>query len=302
MKNPSHVILIRPANFGFNSETATSNKFQQFIQDDESSIKALCEFDSMVTVLKSNQISTTVFEDTIESIKPDAIFPNNWISTHPSGTITLYPMEALNRRLERRNDVVDYIKDLGFNQQIDLTESEKNGQFLEGTGSVIFDPNQHDAYACISSRTDVKLFESLCEALSFTPISFVAEDVNGNPIYHTNVMLSIGQHIVVVCSESIMDPIERAMVMHRLQIGNREVIDVTFSQMSRFACNCLEVNDALGNPHLIMSSTAYNAFSIDEINRIQQVVNIIAVDIPTIESIGGGSARCMLLGVITPSN
>lgn len=297
MQNPNQVILIRPANFGFNSETAISNKFQRQIEDHEAQAKALIEFNEFVEKLNAENIQVSVFDDTIIPIKPDAIFPNNWISAHPSGTIVLYPMEAPNRRLERRMDVINYLEDNGFKRIIDLTASEKDGNYLEGTGSIIFDPITNDAYACISSRTDVKLFEQVCRELNYNPISFLADDISSNPIYHTNVMLSIGEHCIVICSESISDPIERAMVMAQLKRSRRIIVDVNYQQMNNFTCNCLEVNDQNGNPKLIMSTTAYNSFSMEQLSQIESQVKIIHVSIPTIETIGGGSARCMLLGI-----
>jgi hypothetical protein len=299
MQNPDQVILIRPANFGFNSETAISNKFQREIEDHEAQAKALVEFNEFVKKLNAENIKVSVFEDTLAPIKPDAIFPNNWISVHPNGTIVLYPMEATNRRLERRKDVVKQLENIGFTTLIDLTAHENEGRYLEGTGSIIFDPNYSDAYACISSRTDVKLFEQVCRELNYNPISFLAEDVNGDPIYHTNVMLSIGEKCCIICSESIANPIERAMVLSKLKNSKRVVIDVSFQQMNHFACNCLEVNDQNGHSKLIMSTTAYNSFSFEQLEQIESQVKIIHVSIPTIETIGGGSARCMLLGVFS---
>lgn len=299
MQNPDQVILIQPANFGFNSETAISNKFQRQIEDHEAQAKALVEFNEFVKKLNAENIKVSVFEDTLAPIKPDAIFPNNWISVHPNGTIVLYPMEATNRRLERRKDVVKQLENIGFTTLTDLTAHENEGRYLEGTGSIIFDPIYSDAYACISSRTDVKLFEQVCRELNYNPISFLAEDVNGDPIYHTNVMLSIGEKCCIICSESIANPIERAMVLSKLKNSKRIVIDVSFQQMNHFACNCLEVNDQNGHSKLIMSTTAYNSFSSKQLEQIESQVKIIHVSIPIIETIGGGSARCMLLGVFS---
>lgn len=299
MKNPNELIMIRPANFGFNSETAQSNRFQNEQQIDNSSILAIQEFDHMVSDLLKSGLIINVFEDTSIPIKPDAIFPNNWISTHENGTIVLYPMEAENRRIERREDILDFLRNKGYDTAlIDLTRSEVDAKYLEGTGSIIFDSVNRDAYACISSRTDVKLFEQLCKKLNYNPISFLAEDVSGNAIYHTNVMLSIGEHVIIICSESIPDMVERAMVMNTLKASNRTLIDVSFAQMNQFCCNCIEVDDINGNSRLIMSSTAHNALHDNQINQIAQTTTILPVDINTIETIGGGSARCMILGIL----
>jgi len=299
MKNPVELIMIRPANFGFNSETAQSNHFQNGQLNYDSSTLAITEFDNMVSTLRNAQLSVTVFEDTKTPLKPDAIFPNNWISAHEDGTIVLYPMEAENRRIERREDVINFLKTKKYNTSlIDLTEAETQTKYLEGTGSIIFDSVNRDAYACISSRTDVELFEHLCKKLIYNPISFISEDAIGNAIYHTNVMLSIGEHIIVICSESIPDLIERAMVLKRLKASNRTLIDVSFRQMNQFCCNCIEVDDIKGNSHLIMSLTAYKALRQDQIEEITKTTSILPVDIHTIETIGGGSARCMILGVL----
>ena len=250
MKNPVELIMIRPANFGFNSETAQSNHFQNGQLNFDSSAVAVKEFDNMVTTLRNAELAVTVFEDTQTPLKPDAIFPNNWISAHENGTIVLYPMEAENRRIERREDVVSFLRDKKYNSSlIDLTKAEAQAKYLEGTGSIIFDSVNRDAYACISSRTDMELFEQLCTKLNYNPVSFISEDAIGNAIYHTNVMLSIGEHIIVICSESIPDLIERAMVMNRLKASNRTLIDVSFKQMNQFCCNCIEVDDSKGNSH-----------------------------------------------------
>lgn len=298
MKNYNHIVLVRPANFGYNFETAQSNRFQKQVDETDLHEKAIREFDNMVTLLQDNQLSVKVFQDSETPSKPDCIFPNNWISFHPHHGVVLYPMEAENRRFERRTDIIDHLQVLSGNQQLtDLTSYETEGQYLEGTGSVIFDPVNEDAYACISSRTDARLFSILAKELHKTPISFEAFDLNGYPIYHTNVMLSIGENSVIICSESITDPVERIMVTERLKASGRVVIEVNFRQMNQFCCNVLEVDNQDGEPFLIMSSSAYNGFTEEQLDQIKQRVGIIVVDITTIENVGGGSARCMQLGV-----
>lgn len=297
MNNPNALIMVRPEKFGFNVETAISNKFQQI--SDEQNIQELAqnEFDAMVNQLIREAIEVVVFNDTPEPVKPDCIFPNNWISMSPNGEVVLYPMEAKNRRLERREDVVAW---MGLRREIsiiDLTEYEKHGDYLEGTGSIIFDHNNRIAYCAESSRSNVVLFEKLCSDMNYTPISFVAKDLNGYPIYHTNVMLSIGDQVAVICAESIENPIERNMVLNAIQQTKKEIIEIDFQQMVHFGANCLEVNDISGQSKLIMSKTAFKSLKTDQIQRIQLHSKIIAVEIPTIESVGGGSARCMLLGV-----
>jgi hypothetical protein len=297
MNNPSRIIMVRPAHFGFNTETAASNKFQKTASIDNSQDLALAEFDNMVDKLRSKEIDVLILEDTNEIVKPDAIFPNNWVSFHPDGTSVFYPMEALNRRIERRKDIYELLPDFDSKQLIDLTHYEKENRFLEGTGSIIFDHRNKLAFCAISSRSDVGAFEDLSRKLGFTPISFEAHDINGHAIYHTNVLLSIGENITVVCDAAITNPIERAMVLNQLNNSGNVVVTIDFQQMNQFAANCLEVNNRHGQPYLIMSETAYMAFPKASLNNHCGKVEIISVAIPTIEKIGGGSARCMMLGV-----
>jgi hypothetical protein len=297
MNNPNKIIMVRPAHFGFNAETSNSNKFQNKYESVYSHELAVQEFDQMVALLKAENLNVCVIQDTPFPIKPDAIFPNNWVSFHPEGRAIFYPMEAKNRRFERRKDLFDFVESYDVNQILNLTSFEDVNQFLEGTGSIIFDNTAKKAYCAESSRSNIHLFEHLCSIIQFRPISFFACDMNGFPIYHTNVMLSIGDHIAVVCLESIENQLERALVLSSLQATNRVIIEVDLKQMNQFAANCLEVNDTAGRAKLIMSNTAYNAFTDEQIQSMQAKVDIIMVNIPTIERIGGGSARCMLLGV-----
>jgi hypothetical protein len=299
MNNPNKVIMIRPANFGYNSETAPSNRFQINKMNENIQETAQKEFDGMVEKLKTENIDIIVFEDNHSPIKPDAIFPNNWISTHPDKSLVIYPMEAKNRRLERRDDVIHYLTNNGYtNNIIDYTQYENENLFLEGTGSIIFDAVNKLAYACISSRTNEHLLNKLCKQLNYSPIVFVAEDIHNTPIYHTNVMLSIGDSIVVICSESITNHLERAMVLQSLRNTKKTIIEVSFAQMNSFACNCLEVVDTNNQSKLILSTTAYTSLTISQRIQIEQTTQFVAVEIPTIEQVGGGSARCMLLGVV----
>ncbi len=296
MNNPEVLIMVRPANFGFNDQTADSNKFQNFEEGHEVQNLALREFDAMVNALLSGNLDVRVIDDSPDPKKPDAIFPNNWISLHPDGTKILYPMEAPNRRLERRPEVLG-IHSFGMNNSwLDLTYFEQEGKYLEGTGSIIFDHQNRVAYCAESSRSNIQVFETLCAKLGFRAVSFLATDLNGFPIYHTNVMLSIGDHVVVICSESIENPIERTMVLNALKSSKKTVVEISLSQMTQFAANCLEVNDVNGNPVLVMSETARHSLNEDQLQTIEKEVRILSVPIPTIEKIGGGSARCMLLG------
>lgn len=297
MNNPDAIIMVRPANFGFNWETAESNKFQNDFHVENAQNLAVQEFDAMVELLRGEDIDVRIFDDSFEPIKPDAIFPNNWISTHEDGRTVLYPMEAKNRRLERRTDIYDLLPLHNENACIDLTHYENENKFLEGTGSIIFDHSNKTAYCAISSRSNVVVFEEICKMLNYRPISFEATDLNGFQIYHTNVLLSIGENVIVFCSESVENPIERAMLLKEFENTQRLVVQVSQKQMNSFAANCLEVNDKMGNPKLIMSKTAFNSLSGEQISAIESYVKIVSVAIPTIEKIGGGSARCMMLGV-----
>jgi len=297
MNNPNAIIMVRPANFGFNEETAASNKFQNTEEIQDAPSKALQEFDAMVEKLRSADIDVRIFEDTPNPVKPDAVFPNNWISLHPDGRSVLYPMEAPNRRIERRLEVLALTQKHSPDALLDFTAFENQDKFLEGTGSIIFDYYTKTAYCAESSRSDVAVFERVCEKLDFRPISFDARDINGFQIYHTNVLLSIGDNIIVWCSACVENPIERAMVQSALRDTNRIFIEISFQQMANFAANCLEVNDKNGHPVLILSDTAYAALQPEQLALIRSRVKIVSVNIPTIETLGGGSARYMLLGV-----
>lgn len=297
MNNPKKVIMVRPANFGFNPETAVSNSFQQHKEDNESAkTLAKSEFDCMVAALKEHDIVVDVLQDSSQPMKPDAVFPNNWVSFHPDGSAVLYPMEAENRRLEIREDVFALVENFKVSKLHDLTDYVHKNQFLEGTGSIIFDHQNKKAFCSVSSRSDIRLFEYLCLRLDFIPISFASHDLSGKEIYHTNVMLSVGEDIAVICSEAISDALERSMVLAQLADTNRIMIDVSFQQMNQFACNCLEVVNKNEEAFLIMSNTAFHAFTKKQIELIRTRVKIVASSIPTIETLGGGSARCMLLG------
>jgi len=289
--------MVRPANFGFNIETAESNKFQKSATIQNVHLLALAEFDNMVEQLRKEEIEVLVFQDTEIPHKPDAIFPNNWLSFHPNGVSVLYPMEAKNRQIERRMEIFELVPEYNFQNNIDISNYESENKFLEGTGSIIFDHDQNKAYCAVSSRSNTAIFEELMSKLGFKAISFEALDLNGHQIYHTNVMLSIGDQIIVVCSESISDPLERHMVLNELNLSNKAIIDIDFSAMTNFAGNCLEINNKSGQSVLVMSETAHNHLTENQIFEISKKSKIVFVSIPTIESIGGGSARCMMLGV-----
>lgn len=293
----SNILLVRPARFGFNIQTADSNAFQDSSNGDEEVIarKALLEFDRFVQELQVKGVNCFVFEDNAEPIKPDAIFPNNWVSFHHDGTVVLYPMLAPNRRAERRQDIVDALAEK-FNiiNTIDLSAHEAEGRFLEGTGSIVFDHANHIAYASLSQRTDEELFRQLCNRLDYRPVVFRSYDAQGHAIYHTNVMMCIAPGFAIVCSNSITDTTERQQVLDTLQATGHEIIDISINQMNHFVGNMLMVQNNEGKEILVLSQTAFEAFDEMQAEQIKAYTELLPIAINTIEQIGGGSARCMM--------
>lgn len=285
-----------PLHFGCNATTAENNHFQEKIENSKHLEQmGAKEHYLFRELLQAFEIPTFTLQDDEYVSNSDAVFLNNWFSVMPDNKLVIYPMWAKNRRTEVREEVITFIKDRSdITKVLDYTPYLDSNQYCEGTGSIIFDFEQKKAYACISERTDVKLFEKICDDLGFTPISFLAEDIKGNSIYHTNVMLSIGENIVVICSEAIVDTIERQIVLKSLQVSNRLIIDITFQQMNQFAGNVFEITNKKGEAILCMSSAAKNAFTFHQIDQIQKRCKILAVPIPTIEKAGGGSVRCMI--------
>lgn len=295
MQFSNKVLLIRPANFGFNEQTAFSNAFQNKVDVSDIHKNVLKEFDQMHRKLSNAGIGVLVIEDTTDPVKPDAIFPNNWISMHKKGTIILYPMEAENRRWERRSDIVNMLDErYDVKEWIDLSVSEAFGQFLEGTGSVVFDHKDKTAYAAISSRTDPSLFDELCTMLRYKPVAFHAFDDNNKPIYHTNVMMCIGNRFAVVCMDSISDRSEQALVRRSLIAAQREIIEINIDQMKCFAGNMLQLQNRERKKILALSQTAYDALNTSQKNKIKKFTEMLPLTIPTIEKAGGGSVRCMI--------
>lgn len=292
------IMMVRPARFKFNRQTAVSNAFQKEIlnlSDEEILTKAQQEFDEFVSLLRINGINVMVIEDSKEPEKPDAIFPNNWISMHQNGQVFLYPMCTPNRRLERRKEVIDEInKKFIINELIDLSSSESENLFLEGTGSIIFDHPSQTAFACISPRTDLNTYIKHCKTLGYEPIYFNSEDINGNLIYHTNVMLTIGVEFAVICLETIKNDLEKKIVVETLKKSGNEIIEISESQMNCFAGNMLQLKNDKDELILVMSLSAYNSLNTKQILQIEKHTKILKANIPTIETIGGGSARCMI--------
>jgi len=291
----SHLLMIRPVAFGFNAETAVNNAFQQVGSNQDAQIKAEKEFDVFVNKLRAAGVDITVIQDTPEPRTPDSIFPNNWISFHNDGTIILYPMFAVNRRAERKPHVIAELKKkFIINNTIDLTAFENKNLFLEGTGSMVLDRVNQISYACISPRTDLSVLKEWCQKTNYTSCSFRSVDQNGGEIYHTNVMMCVADKYVVICLDSIPNAEERNNVIQQINQSGKEIIPITLDQMNQFAGNMLQVENKEGEKYLVMSSRAYHSLTTEQISKIHTYNNILHSDLDTIETNGGGSARCMM--------
>lgn len=296
-QSTNSIFLVKPANFGYNLETSISNAFQNEVNLDAEEIKTkvIAEFDAMASLLLEKGIDVHIIVDTDFPIKPDAIFPNNWISMHANGQVILYPMLAENRRLERRPEIIDFLKqEFRINEVIDFSAFEKENQILEGTGSIIFDHKNKNAYACISPRTDKDLFINLCKEIDYKPIYFYSYDQNGKEIYHTNVMMNIGNGYVVICLESITDASEKQMVIHSFNKTKHQIIDVSQEQLKSFCGNMLELERLNKKNLLVLSNSAFEAFNNVQKEILSEYCELLPISIKTIETIGGGSVRCMI--------
>ncbi|NCI46399.1 amidinotransferase [Sediminibacterium sp. WSJ-3] len=293
--------MIRPVNFRFNTETAVNNSFQQDAADQQVQEKAAAEFDSLVAQLRSHGIRVTVVNDTPDPYTPDSIFPNNWVSFHASGRIYLYPMFAANRRLERKQHVIEAVQgQYHIRERIDLSGYEQDAVFLEGTGSMVLDRENKIAYACLSPRTHEKALQDFCERENYRPIGFTATDEQGQPIYHTNVMMCVADRYVVICADSIQHPNEKEWVLDTIIGTGKQVIPISRNQMNHFAGNMLQVCNASGEPFLVMSTQAYRSLSAEQLHALTQYNAVIHSDISDIETNGGGSARCMIAEIFLP--
>jgi hypothetical protein len=303
MQSTNSILLVRPSNFIFNIETATNNAFQHNIEEGSENIsnKVKREFENFKAQLIAKGIDVTVIDDTASPIKPDAIFPNNWISFHADGSVILYPMFAANRRTERRLDILEKLKEkFEVKNVIDFSAYEKEDKFLEGTGSIIFDHQHKVAYACLSPRTNKGIFIKLCKLLHYKPIYFTACDEAGREIYHTNVMMCIADKIVIICTESIIDKNERQQILQSFKNTGHKIIDITFLQMNNFVGNMLALKTGSEKKILVLSQRAYGSLGINQKNIIEKYYEPFPLDIPTIETIGGGSVRCMIAEVFLP--
>lgn len=293
--------MVRPADFKFNEQTAGNNKFQQSSADKDVQTKALTEFDNFVNLLRKNDIDVTVANDTVNPETPDSIFPNNWVSFHNDGKVFLYPMYSENRRLERRNDIIELLnKNFFISSVTDLSEYEKREIYLEGTGSLVLDRDNKIAYACISLRTDERIVQDFCERTGYSPIIFKAVDANSFPIYHTNVMMCVGDRFAVICLDAIPDVTDQRKVIKQLNDDDKEIISISLDQMNHFAGNMLQIKNKKDKNLLIMSEQAY--LSLDETQKkmLEKYSQLIYSPLYTIEKNGGGSARCMLAEIHLP--
>ena len=295
--------MIRPASFGFNEETAGSNAFQKNLPQSSAEVsgKAIEEFDGFVKALQAAGINVIVIEDTKDPPKPDAVFPNNWFSTHildnNEKLIVTYPMQSHLRRQEVREDVInDLIKEYGYSHiRLDQNDGTEDETFLEGTGSIVFDHILKKAYAALSPRTDNELLGSLCRRIGYEQIVFSATDRTGQQVYHTNVILTIGESFAVICTDMIRDENEKVNVITKIGEGGREIISISEKQVNNFAGNMIQLNSKEGKKVLVMSKTALESLEEDQKEKLQKHNhNIVTANIKTIETIGGGSARCMI--------
>ena len=301
MRLKSNILMIRPKSFAFNPQTAINNYYQnQNVTLDSNAIskQALIEFDSMVLLLKNNGVYTIVFDDLEGLDLPDSIFPNNWASFHECGSVFLYPMFAENRRLERRNDILNALKNkylFNIKSVFDMSKYENKGCYLEGTGSMVLDRAHKICYAAISNRTNKNLVLDFCKKLSYLPVIFDAYQTVDNKrehIYHTNVMMCMADKYVVICMDSIDDVKQKKMLLTHFKNTNKELIEISEYQVSNFAGNMFQVFG--DQAFLVMSSTAYNSLNSDQIKRINAYNPILHTSLKTIEENGGGSARCMM--------
>ena len=302
------ILMIRPVAFRMNEQTAVNNYYQKVLDNTTPATvnaKAQQEFDAFVEKLQKVGVNVIVVNDTLDPDTPDSIFPNNWISFHENGDVTLYPMFAENRRAERREDILDILEDNGFaiSEIMDYTSAEEDGFFLEGTGSIVLDRDNGKAYCALSPRADEELFIEFCEDFDLAPVIFEAyQTVNGERkhMYHTNVMMCIAETFAVVCADCIDDKQERKMVLDNLKADGKDIILVTEDQVNNFAGNMLQVKGKDDKRYLVMSNSAYQSLTKAQIHKIEEHCEILHANLDTIEACGGGSARCMMAEIFLP--
>lgn len=302
------IVMIRPVAFRMNEQTAVNNYYQKVLDDltpETVNFKAQQEFDHFVEKLKNVGVNVVVIQDTKQPDTPDSVFPNNWISFHETGDVVLYPMFAENRRLERREDVLDILEEAGFEikEVMDYTSAEEDNVFLEGTGSILLDREFNKAYCALSPRADEELFIEFCEDFDMSPVIFEAfQTVNGERkhIYHTNVMMCIAETFAVICADCIDDKQERKMVLENLKSDGKELIFITEDQVNNFAGNMLQVRGKNDKRYLVMSDSAYHSLTKEQLAKIEKHTEILHTSLDCIEACGGGSARCMMAEVFLP--
>jgi hypothetical protein len=304
------ILMIRPVSFRMNEQTAVNNYYQKVLESltpETVQFKALQEFDDFVEKLKAVGVTVIVVDDTLDTDTPDSIFPNNWISFHENGDVALYPMFAENRRLERREDILETLEDLGYqiNNVVDYTSAEEEKIYLEGTGSLLLDRVNGKAYCALSPRADEDLLIEFCEDFEFTPVSFIANQTLNEkrvPIYHTNVMMCLGEKFSVICLDSIDDKKERKEVIKHLKEDKKEIIAISEDQVNNFAGNMLQVLGSNNERYIVMSNSAFESLNKQQINQLEKHGKILYSSLDTIEACGGGSARCMMAEVFLPKN
>jgi hypothetical protein len=294
--------MVRPSGFAFNPQTAVNNAFQVAGADTDTQQKAVQEFDAFTNMLRKNGIDVIVSEDTPEPYTPDSIFPNNWVSFHQDGTLLLYPMYAENRRAERKEHVLQKIAGrFDIRKKIDLSSFEQQDLFLEGTGSMVLDRDNRIVYACLSPRTNEKVLDEFCKQMDYTAFVFDAADDKGQPVYHTNVMMCVADKYVVICLDSIKDPEQRENLEAVIEKSGKEIVPISLQQMNDFAGNMLQVENNSGEKLLVMSSRAFGSLTKEQVKVLSHYNKIVHAPLTTIETNGGGSARCMMAEVHLPA-
>lgn len=303
MQVASAILMIRPAAFGYNNETAANNFFQHNpgLSRELLHQKALAEFDAMVKKLETEEVELLLVEDSPEPPKPDAIFPNNWLSTSAAGQVFIYPMFAPSRRAEKRDDIIQLLaRDFTVTDVQDWSEYEAEGRFLEGTGSMVVDHDNRMIYAAISERTNLSVLEKFARANDFQAIVFLATDKNNQPVYHTNVVMSLGEKFAVICEDAIEEEWERIAVTQLLESTGHTLIPITREQMHCFAGNMLEIKNRKGESLIILSTTALDALRPEQQQVLRQFGKLVPVSVPVIEQVEGGSVRCMIAEIFLP--
>ncbi len=296
------ILMVRPSAFGYNNETACSNTFQRVpgLSADQVQEAAAAEFDAAVAALRGHGVTVHVVDDTPEPAKPDAVFPNNWLTLHHDGRIIIYPMAAPSRRKERRDDILDALRaEFVINEVLDISHHEEDGRFLEGTGSIVFDHAARKAYAAISPRTHRPLLSELCEMIGYQPAAFRACTRDGNEIYHTNVMMCVTDSLAIVATDTVADIADQKRLIASLEEGH-DVLQLTMDQVNAFAGNMLAVRREESRSLLIMSETAAGSLRADQEEVIQRHHDVLPIAVPTIEAAGGGSIRCMIAEIFLP--